>query len=324
MHSSYVKEPEISVHFEDIGWEIRKLLINAKSSIKICVAWIGWKVYKDALVDAAQRRVKVELIYNFDEKTINVDANSIPGIDFYPIAMPSRRTYMHNKFCIIDDNILITGSFNWSRAAEHHFENIIVIKDSYKAIKEYLYEFYELIDYFHYHQRFPMHERCMEKKEPYNLLCRSHVYNIGLFGQESGRHSESEAEIWRFCNSGQHTEFLGSYSENFLMTQLGLTGDDFNDDRGDYLDKETMLEQVQRERQQNKIVYNYFAGQNSAPVHAIGFITTVQPTHKYDDGPYDTEIHMIWRNPYYRKIIPSVFHNDGTIDAILDRMRPNG
>ena len=36
---------------------------------------------------------------------------------------------MHNKYCVIDDKIVITGSFNWSfQAANYNFENIVVIE----------------------------------------------------------------------------------------------------------------------------------------------------------------------------------------------------
>jgi phosphatidylserine/phosphatidylglycerophosphate/cardiolipin synthase-like enzyme len=37
---------------------------------------------------------------------------------------------MHNKYAIIDDIYIATGSFNWSYAAVHrNFENLMLIKD---------------------------------------------------------------------------------------------------------------------------------------------------------------------------------------------------
>jgi phosphatidylserine/phosphatidylglycerophosphate/cardiolipin synthase-like enzyme len=36
---------------------------------------------------------------------------------------------MHNKFCIIDNKLLITGSYNWTKKARKNDENVIVIKD---------------------------------------------------------------------------------------------------------------------------------------------------------------------------------------------------
>lgn len=37
---------------------------------------------------------------------------------------------MHNKYAVIDDNVVITGSFNWtSKAVSTNRENIVIIRD---------------------------------------------------------------------------------------------------------------------------------------------------------------------------------------------------
>ena len=39
----------------------------------------------------------------------------------------NKKSLMHNKFCIIDDKIIINGSFNWSvNAVKSNNENIII------------------------------------------------------------------------------------------------------------------------------------------------------------------------------------------------------
>ena len=44
---------------------------------------------------------------------------------------------MHNKFAIIDGKILLTGSFNWTLAADQkNEENLLIIEDR-KVIKAY-------------------------------------------------------------------------------------------------------------------------------------------------------------------------------------------
>jgi len=48
---------------------------------------------------------------------------------------------MHNKFCIIDEKTIITGSYNWSRQAKKNYENITVINDDNKLMLQYLNEF---------------------------------------------------------------------------------------------------------------------------------------------------------------------------------------
>lgn len=49
----------------------------------------------------------------------------------------------HHKFIIVDNNILMTGSFNCSAKAEKsNFENLLILKDK-PTIMEYMKEFKE-------------------------------------------------------------------------------------------------------------------------------------------------------------------------------------
>ena len=45
---------------------------------------------------------------------------------------------MHEKFCIIDDRVVITGSYNWTNKAEHNDESISVFTDDTSTISFYL------------------------------------------------------------------------------------------------------------------------------------------------------------------------------------------
>ena len=48
---------------------------------------------------------------------------------------------MHNKFCVVDGEIVLTGSFNWTHtAATESYENEIVTNDRLTAL--------EYVDYF--------------------------------------------------------------------------------------------------------------------------------------------------------------------------------
>ena len=52
---------------------------------------------------------------------------------------------MHQKFCIIDDEIVITGSFNWTnRAEKRNDEDILVHKNDNKIAANYVGRFDEL------------------------------------------------------------------------------------------------------------------------------------------------------------------------------------
>ncbi len=51
---------------------------------------------------------------------------------------------MHNKFAIIDELVVITGSYNWTHKAQRNKENIVIINKT-EIVKEYLHEFGELL-----------------------------------------------------------------------------------------------------------------------------------------------------------------------------------
>lgn len=44
---------------------------------------------------------------------------------------------MHNKFVVLDDKIVITGSFNWTyQAVKYNQENLLIVEDD-NLVKEY-------------------------------------------------------------------------------------------------------------------------------------------------------------------------------------------
>lgn len=51
---------------------------------------------------------------------------------------------MHNKFCVIDNQIVITGSYNWSDNAEYKNDENISIQVDPKQATKYSVKFREL------------------------------------------------------------------------------------------------------------------------------------------------------------------------------------
>ncbi|HCK24832.1 MAG TPA: hypothetical protein DHW31_08655, partial [Bacteroides graminisolvens] len=118
--------------FDGIQDIILDYISHAEDSIKIAMAWFTNPVIFNRLLRVCKRGVSVELLINND--LINNRLNGLPfnkligaGADLY-IAEPPK--LIHNKFCIIDDNLVIDGSYNWTILAEkHNDENIVVIKN---------------------------------------------------------------------------------------------------------------------------------------------------------------------------------------------------
>jgi len=62
------------------------------------------------------------------------------------VRVSSNSYIMHNKFAIIDDKIVITGSYNWTASAgERNDENLLVIDDDY-IVERYQDQFNNLWD----------------------------------------------------------------------------------------------------------------------------------------------------------------------------------
>lgn len=66
--------------------------------------------------------------------------NRVHGVDFsrlyhVPIRRALRWGLMHNKFCIIDNQMVITGSYNWTSNAElRNTENVTIRRDHHKHL----------------------------------------------------------------------------------------------------------------------------------------------------------------------------------------------
>lgn len=130
----------ISSHFTSIRKEILTNIGLAKSHISIAVCWFTNEDLMNALIDRLKYGVKIDLIIVDDY--INCNPFALNFSQFIELGgglyLSSVDKLMHNKYCIIDDTILINGSYNWTYFAEmKNSENIMVIKDNVNLIQAY-------------------------------------------------------------------------------------------------------------------------------------------------------------------------------------------
>ena len=114
--------------FEDIKKKIIEELNKAVNTIYVCVAWFTDDELRDVLLAKQQAGIDVRVI------TYRDGVNNKHGVDFQGIPHIERRAdrggIMHRKYCIIDNHVTISGSFNWTdNASEHNDENIEIIQD---------------------------------------------------------------------------------------------------------------------------------------------------------------------------------------------------
>jgi hypothetical protein len=88
-----------------------------------------------ALIDAHRRGVDVRAIADFKQFTDrrnHDDASALRelGAAGIPVLLDRPPGLMHDKVMIIDDQVIVTGSFNYTYSAEHrNVENLLVIRD---------------------------------------------------------------------------------------------------------------------------------------------------------------------------------------------------
>ena len=133
---------------------ILKELADAKKEIDIAMYILTDRKLSNALIQAKERGVEVRIL---------LDAKSAKEIEYSKhyflstkeVAVRLDNTHksygdkhqgiMHNKFAIIDSEILITGSYNWTHSAEKlNDENLLIIKDDKKLIRKFKDKFAKL------------------------------------------------------------------------------------------------------------------------------------------------------------------------------------
>jgi hypothetical protein len=135
---------ETQALFENIAENIQQEIRKAERTIFIAVSWFTNKNIFDELVAKANEGCIVNLMLSNDK--INKDSS----LEFDKLNIGSSKVFfvgdgekelMHNKFCVIDGNTVITGSYNWSYKAEKNFENIILTTGDQSLAEQFISEF---------------------------------------------------------------------------------------------------------------------------------------------------------------------------------------
>lgn len=119
-------------YFNDIASKINERLLSANTTIRIAVSWFTNKELYDSLLLKAKGNVQVELVI------VNDNFNFNPfGLDFQPFIERGGKlyvcrpdTFMNNKYCIIDNIEVLSGSYDWTYTAESNsFTDIMSCRD---------------------------------------------------------------------------------------------------------------------------------------------------------------------------------------------------
>ena len=106
-----------------IGQAKQSILVQAYSFTSYPIA--------QALIDAEKRGVKVEVIIDakqIHEKKVKIGLVAKGGVVVY---LDGAHAIAHNKVMVIDGKTVITGSFNFTSAAEEkNAENLLILEDA--------------------------------------------------------------------------------------------------------------------------------------------------------------------------------------------------
>ena len=127
---------EVDVCFEHQQEKLIHEIRQTKYVIWIAVAWFTDPVLFNELLEKKKQGVNVQIIVDADE------INRKGGIEyekhFESYRMPLKGYFdniVHHKFCVIDFETVVHGSYNWTRKAQYNRETLEVVNSREQAAK---------------------------------------------------------------------------------------------------------------------------------------------------------------------------------------------
>ncbi|KAF8940732.1 hypothetical protein EDD21DRAFT_403815 [Dissophora ornata] len=138
---------------EDSFHHLVKTLDGSQHSLDICVYTITDDQVSAAVIRALERGVRVRIITD-DEKVDDQgsDVRRLAHEYKIPTRIDGSPSFMHHKFAVIDDKLVINGSYNWTKGARFHNREDLTLTNSAKAVHAFKEEFEKLWKEFEAHQ----------------------------------------------------------------------------------------------------------------------------------------------------------------------------
>jgi phosphatidylserine/phosphatidylglycerophosphate/cardiolipin synthase-like enzyme len=135
----------IAVYFSPDGHGTEAIVNEidaARASVKVLAYRLTSPPIAGALARAVARGVDVSVVLDGGQPGSKSSDAAALSEHAVPVAIDGVHAIAHNKVMLIDDGVLITGSFNFTSAAERsNAENLLVLKGKPVLMKAYLAEF---------------------------------------------------------------------------------------------------------------------------------------------------------------------------------------
>jgi len=139
------KDTSIQVYFSPDGGctdAINKVLGQARQEILVQAYSFTSAPIAKALLEAHKRGVKVQVILDKSQRSQKYSSATFLTNSGIPTYIDAKHAIANNKIMVIDRENVITGSFNFTKAAEEkNAENVLIIKD--KALAKVYIENWE-------------------------------------------------------------------------------------------------------------------------------------------------------------------------------------
>lgn len=108
-----------------------QLIRNARGSILVAVYSFTNDRLSAALIEAASRGVSVKVVIESEQASVRGSEYERLKSSGVAVRLDGNPALMHHKFMVIDNEVVVTGSYNWSISAEdRNDENFVVLRDA--------------------------------------------------------------------------------------------------------------------------------------------------------------------------------------------------
>jgi phosphatidylserine/phosphatidylglycerophosphate/cardiolipin synthase-like enzyme len=142
VYFSNPEDPQASSFHGGPDVELSAAIASASESLDLAVYDLNLWSLRDALIEASQRQVTVRVVTesnNLDEPEIQELKEA--GI---PVLGDRREGLMHNKFMVVDNQEVWTGSMNFTTTDVYLNDNNLICVRSTKLAEDYTHEFEEM------------------------------------------------------------------------------------------------------------------------------------------------------------------------------------
>lgn len=289
------------IFFDDLENIIKDKLMKANYNVKIAVAWINFKLYGDIFNRLLDSGVHLSIIINDDfinnkyMDMINVLRQKGAKIKLQQMATGYQK--MHHKFCVVDDSLVLLGSYNWSTNASKNFEDLLITDES--IVIQKLNEEFKLISMISKDdvRQLQFLPKCSE--------CGSFIINIMVLNSNVDKYYSTEMKVISTCTCKWYEVKSETINEQFYFSLQSIL-DKYSD-----IEEEMYIYDYEDENVDQKfdleiqsMISQQFGFDNQ--IHAVGVIGY---DVLYSDGDGEWTTNILWKNRFVAKYIQDKYHD---------------